>query len=699
MRRESLWRKFIRHGSRPSLLAWLALLGVCAFFVIYRIVNLDEGWYLWAARLVYRGELLYRDFTYTQTPLLPYVYGPGLRVLGEGLYQGRVITAGFALVMALAAVAITRLRIPASGDSGATSGMQGGIFLLLLLASSLYIIAYYTYSATYALSGALLLGLLWTAGAPPRPRLAGTGWAAATGALLALGIAARLSLVAVLPPVLFYLLWRYPGRRRAIGGYFGVAFVAILAATCGPFLFIAPENMVYDIFGFHVDRVLRWDWHLQKIGRTLVQTMWDLGLLVAVNGGLWLYWLARRLRRADWWAAVARRDYELLLVACFFALLIVQLIPSTTISHYHTLQAPLLCILATIGIYTVGIHAAEIHPQRGHAMGMVLRTGRGWTQGAIAGLVLLNLVHQAGVVRAYDLVTWPPENQVQITQEVARNLRAFDLAGRRLLGFSTHLALEADMTIPRGYEMSIFSYRPAWTRAEALRNKAINNELLMEHLRQGVDAVALTEFELGMLYGEREAVLTTLHEHYRLWKSYPGFDPFRNRLYLYLPPQFGHNPHIVNIERAPVARFESQIALLGIEIVDAPTGEHFAPNSSLDIALYWQAPPEPLDQSYTMFVHLTDAQRNVINGWDNMPCRNSCPTHTWRADEVIRDEYSLILPALPDHVAPGEAVDYYVLTGMYHGETGAVSHPYGHHRGGVGYHDHRVDVARISVAR
>ena len=63
-----------------------------ALLALVRSVNLDEGWYLWASKLVYEGQWLYHDFAYTQTPLLPYVYGLWQRLFGEGLYQGRVLT-------------------------------------------------------------------------------------------------------------------------------------------------------------------------------------------------------------------------------------------------------------------------------------------------------------------------------------------------------------------------------------------------------------------------------------------------------------------------------------------------------------------------------------------------------------------------------------------------------------------------------
>ena len=37
-------------------------------------LNQDEGWYLYAARLVGEGKLPYRDFFFTQGPVLPFIY-------------------------------------------------------------------------------------------------------------------------------------------------------------------------------------------------------------------------------------------------------------------------------------------------------------------------------------------------------------------------------------------------------------------------------------------------------------------------------------------------------------------------------------------------------------------------------------------------------------------------------------------------
>src|SRR5919204_5802399 len=48
---------------------------VSVVFVVWGRLNADEGWYLYAGRLAWRGQLPYRDFAFPQMPLTAYVYG------------------------------------------------------------------------------------------------------------------------------------------------------------------------------------------------------------------------------------------------------------------------------------------------------------------------------------------------------------------------------------------------------------------------------------------------------------------------------------------------------------------------------------------------------------------------------------------------------------------------------------------------
>lgn len=102
-----------------------------------------------------------------------------------------------------------------------------------------------------------------------------------------------------------------------------------------------------------------------------------------------------------------------------------------------------------------------------------------------------------------------------------------------------------------------------------------------------------------------------------------------------------------------------KVALIGYEL---------EPNSIqagqiINLTLYWKA-LATLDQDYTVFVHLVDAQGQIWGQKDNQPVKGEYPTSLWEPGEIIRDTYPLTLdPTIP----PGE---YQLLVGMYLPESG-----------------------------
>jgi hypothetical protein len=102
-----------------------------------------------------------------------------------------------------------------------------------------------------------------------------------------------------------------------------------------------------------------------------------------------------------------------------------------------------------------------------------------------------------------------------------------------------------------------------------------------------------------------------------------------------------------------------QIQLLGYTLPSAPD-----PNRrSLRVQLYWQA-TQPIEQDYTIFVQLLDAQGQWVTGWDRQPLAGHYPTSLWQSGEVVVDEFEL---PLPEKLPPG---DYRLVTGMYDFATG-----------------------------
>jgi hypothetical protein len=83
----------------------------------------------------------------------------------------------------------------------------------------------------------------------------------------------------------------------------------------------------------------------------------------------------------------------------------------------------------------------------------------------------------------------------------------------------------------------------------------------------------------------------------------------------------------------------------------------------LRLELLWQA-TEPVAERYKVFVHLLDANGQLVAQRDSEPASGSRPTTQWPVGEPISDKHGLWLPAdLP-------AGDYQIVLGLYHAETG-----------------------------
>lgn len=611
------------------LILALVLLAELALLLWYRQVNLDEGWYLWASKLVYEGKVLYRDFAYTQTPLLPYIYGLSQQVLGEGLYQGRLFT----LALTLATVALC------VATAARVAGRSAALICLAFFTLSFFALAQFSYTATYALTAFFMTAALW---------VAVSGWAERWRIFLAVGLAAlavavRLSAIVVMPPLLLYLVWQSRARGRTLVFSLSVALVW-LALVLGFYWSLAGELMVYDIIGFHTDRLLKPEWHQLRMWHMGMRTLQDFLLLIGVTVAAgcvgaeqcWRLW-----RRGI--TSVGTVTGPLLLTlsvtaAAFFA---VHLLPRTTDSYYNALQMPLLSLAGAL--LFAGWLAQEQPAQRRYlwvlvVLVMVAHAGRQWR----------------GFVRD-GYVAWPLRSHLALVQEAAGLLRRFVEPGATLLSFSPHLALEAGLRVAPGYEMAIFAYRPTWSNEEVARFHVVNNEWLLADLNAGASAVALTDFDLEQIYGEREAVQETLTRRYRWIAALPLLGPYSDDLNLYLPPQFG-DPRPQYEHPALLA---SHIALLGYDLAQT----ELAGEPELMVALYWRAIQRP-SQSYTVFVQLLDAEGRRATGWDNPPCRGTCTTDTWQAGEWVRDEYRLSLGELPPGV-------YTLHVGLYEPENGA----------------------------
>lgn len=109
------------------------------------------------------------------------------------------------------------------------------------------------------------------------------------------------------------------------------------------------------------------------------------------------------------------------------------------------------------------------------------------------------------------------------------------------------------------------------------------------------------------------------------------------------------------IERAWEAVFENKMKLLGYDVrVNA---------KQLHVTLYWRA-LAPMNTSYTVFVHLLDAQNRILTVGDAIPGNGAFPTTGWIEDEYVTDVHTLHLDDVPSGT-------YRLAIGVYDATNGA----------------------------
>jgi len=118
------------------------------------------------------------------------------------------------------------------------------------------------------------------------------------------------------------------------------------------------------------------------------------------------------------------------------------------------------------------------------------------------------------------------------------------------------------------------------------------------------------------------------------------------------------SPEALDIEQHVEANLGDRIRLLGYNIESG-----FQPGDNIHLTLFWQC-LEEMEQSYTVFIHLVDAEDNIVAQKDNPPVDGFYPTTKWEVGEIVRDQYDLT-------ISPEAPLGRYVIeVGIYLAETG-----------------------------
>jgi hypothetical protein len=496
--------------------SWLALSGLNFWM---GELNQDEGWYLYAAGQIREGRLPYRDFAFTQPPLLPLVYSWGYSWVERfGVAGGRAMSWIFGAMGLLSAVWLAMRTGPRQAQR-----LTGGL-CFVLAGINLYQSYFTTVVKTYALTSLFLAGgLLLLSYAGRRHALRA---AAGAGFLLACATATRISMGAALGLGFLYMLacqhrlkaWAW--LDYALGGGVGLALTFLF------FMAIGGEGFRFGILDYHT---------LREGGSWVALAAYKIGCLSrlvqvyfpAAVAGLMLIlaavWRGGRCGIAPEETGLSSKeetDGDTPPAFSAFLWVVVVVVGGIHLAApfpYDDYQVPLYPVFCAV-LTAAGVRwwrRVERRRSGGETDGVRSARRLSLLIGAwlICGLhVFSSPMAQNWFVAGRDRIWWRLREQSPMAQlrDMGSWVRALTLAegGTELLTQDIYLAVQAGLPVPRGLEMGPFSYYPDWPRERAERIGVMNRDMMLELLETTPQApiAAFSGYSLAIRSPEVEEI-------------------------------------------------------------------------------------------------------------------------------------------------------------------------------------------------
>jgi len=526
-----------------ALITAIVLSGMNLFF---GELNHDEGWYLYAARLISQGKLPYVDFASTQGPVLPFVYSVIQPLIDRsGVAGGRLFTALLGIICAFVTAYIAYSISPQERRK------ISALIAFSLIAVNVYQSYFCTIVKTYALAGLLLaLGFLVLSYAvnfnarterkKKFPALLFFG-----GVLLSLSAGTRLSLGITIPVVFIWLLFNReiePAdgfvRRMWLAGWFAGGAVLGLCILYLPFAIMAPDALWFALVEYHAGR---------EAGGIASQLLYKAGFVSrvlraypVVAGICVIFWLGKLYGIGSNTNRMRLSAFEWLLWLCGIAVSIVHFAVSFPYDDYQVAVYPLFVCASAVAIVKFADNEK--------------------TELWLASIVLLlcvvtsfsSPINQEWFIAKRDRIWWlkRDETSLQKLQRVARWLHeeAKLRRGDMILTQDIYLAVEAGLYVPAGLEMGPFSYFPDWSRKKAEKCRVVNQEMLLEIMDKcGAKVSAFSGYGLSircpgitpLSEDERKILWYQLQKRYSIVKEFEDFGQASTKLVILMRKDAG----------------------------------------------------------------------------------------------------------------------------------------------------------------
>lgn len=502
-------------------------------------LNQDEGWYLYAGRMVAEGQLPFIDFASTQGPVMAFVYAFAWPVVDMfGVLGGRVFTAILGLLCSFGAAWLAyriMLMVSRKREEAGAAALMTFVFIGI----NVYQSYFFAIVKTYSLAGLLLVGSFIALSFYKGKR--GYLMAFLSGILMALAVGTRLSAIAVIPAVmLVYIICFMRGKGNSI--HLKTAFwLAIGSLITGmliflPFLIKSPEATLFGLVEYHAGREVGGLFKILAYKAGFIARLFNvyfvaLGTLLA--SGLVAWFTQRR--------GLFKSSLYMSLGAAVVVVTLLHFVAAFPYDDYQVMLFPLFAsflsvfLIRVLSGFTVFTTGTEYSPL------MVL----------VVVVVILNFTAafasplvQGWFIGERDRIWWPfkEKSSLAVLRETAVEVKKMLKPNDLLFTQDMYLAIEAGARVPHGMELGPFSYFPNWPQEKTDACHVLNRTSLidlLEHTDAPVAALSGYSFAIGCpaveeLPVQEQVVLWEIFErHYDLSYTVDHFGQAGTRLEIF----------------------------------------------------------------------------------------------------------------------------------------------------------------------
>lgn len=440
-----------------------------------RFIAPDEGFYLYAARLIQEGLVPYRDFFFPQPPLAAYTFAALFELFGRSWFVARVVSA-LCTIAACGVLART---------TAAVYGKRVALVSLVVLGLCIPVQVWFPIAKNTAIAS-LFLALALDA----YLRRSRVGWASFWFGCCAL---TRLPFAAA---ALVLLVPLGVGRRDYLRqlGYIALGGIIPLAVAV-VFTILDPFNFWEGTVGYHLYREQFPDSYLMKHRRMVFKSVFGIGRLTGA-GGFQILLLSVSALASTW--LLRRRDRRVFILPSIAGLLAAaHMIPTPTYVQYFSVVAFLLVPPAVAGWYAVG--------ERLRTTGMA-RSQR-WESLSVASVLvcfgLLGLGEWSDFTRTGNKVigvgrhsaeSWRLETISKVSAEIDRR----NPDGKPVFSSWPGYLVESQSSVVRGTENQ---FAQTWVRNAALPPEEQDRRNIVSYDR-ALEALARGEVGLAVVYSD-----------------------------------------------------------------------------------------------------------------------------------------------------------------------------------------------------